>query len=131
MTARSTSWPRRRSSSSICCTNTPRSGSSGPGYICETRWMRKALGAHGAVEPHGLRDALERDVADELEVDIGHAGALLGLVAHQHLVGPRVVRDPGRDIHRPSEVVAFLDDDRSGVDAHPGRHRRGPLGLLD
>src|SRR5689334_20858690 len=39
-TASSISCPRSRSASSSWRTNTPRSGSSGPGYICETRRMR-------------------------------------------------------------------------------------------
>ena len=35
-TARSSSWPRSTSARSSWATKTPRSGSSGPGYICET-----------------------------------------------------------------------------------------------
>src|SRR4029077_20516005 len=43
-TARSTSCPRASSASSRSRTKTPRSGASGPGYICETSRIRTACG---------------------------------------------------------------------------------------
>src|ERR671919_835551 len=103
---------------------------------CDLRRTAPLLSAYGprarcSMEADGPRYALEGDVADELELDLGGAGALHRPLAHQHLVGPGIVGDPGGDVHRSPEVVAFLDDDRPGVDADPGGHGDRPLRLLD
>src|SRR4051794_8378956 len=52
-TARASSWPRAASACSSPWTKTPRSGSSGPGYICETRRIRTAPLCHEAPDRFG------------------------------------------------------------------------------
>ena len=47
-TARSTSCPRSRSTRTCCSTNEPRSGSAGPGYICETTRIFTPCGRRAA-----------------------------------------------------------------------------------
>src|SRR5262249_15805135 len=53
-----TSWPRATSARSTCATNVPRSGASGPGYICETTRIRTKrsvrCAAVAVVEVRGL-----------------------------------------------------------------------------
>ncbi len=53
-TASSISWPRSRSACSSCATNEPRSGSDGPGYICETRRILKRS-SRRSCSPHSAR----------------------------------------------------------------------------
>src|ERR671930_2771141 len=50
MTARSMSCPCAASSRSRFATKTPRSGSSGPGYICETSRIRRRASAVGDLQ---------------------------------------------------------------------------------
>src|SRR5207302_6706749 len=78
-TASSISCPRSRSACSSCATNEPRSGSDGPGYICETRRIRTRRTLCSAAEhaedaaaaaarnrriereQHEIRDQVEQD----------------------------------------------------------------------
>src|SRR4029079_14794897 len=70
----SISCPRSASSRSTCATNVPRSGASGPGYICATSRMRtgtayagpaRGSGCGGA--PDGLDDEVGAALEEQLE----------------------------------------------------------------
>src|SRR5205085_3821114 len=62
-TARSSSCPRATSSRSSCATNGPRSGASGPGYICETSRMRTAPAYAGTDIPAPPPERRRRNAA--------------------------------------------------------------------
>src|SRR5262245_42834166 len=75
-------------------------------------------GANDPVQPNGPGDTLQFNVSDELERNpVGVCRSLTRLLADEHFARTGVIRNPRRDVHSPSEVVAFLDDDRAGVDA--------------
>src|SRR5919109_4858366 len=101
------------------------------------RRVAPACGTHSSaraqcpMEPHRLRHALERHVADELELDLVDAGAPFGLLAHEYLVRSRVVGDPGCDVDGSAEVVALLGDHRPRIDAYPRGNGDLAFGLLD
>src|SRR5919106_1595771 len=76
-----------------------------------------SLSARGAIKLDVVLEALERDGTDGLE----HHAVAVPLVRHvladQHFSGPRIIRDPRRDVHGPAEVVAVAKDHAAGVDA--------------
>jgi hypothetical protein len=80
------------------------------------------------VERQGFGDALELDGSERVEPHLAVAGALRRLLAHHHLPGLCIRRDPSRQIHSLSVDVAVLGDDRASVDSHvaAGRSTAGP-----
>src|SRR5471032_3162509 len=81
-TARSISCPRSRSARSSWATNVPRSGSSGPGYICETSRIRMEKTLSGAVE--GARAVVLAPLAAKHAADLTDRAACAQRVPHRH-----------------------------------------------
>ena len=86
---------------------------------------RRALAAAGGVEVDLAAHALE---VDRAEIGEGHRGALAGLdhgLADEDLPRARVLRDPRPYVHGLTVVVAFLEQDGTGMQADVRRWQAG------
>src|SRR5919106_6189645 len=90
--------------------------------------------ATSGVKPKRPLDALQLDGPDLLERHGCPVRRLHDLLAHHHLAGPGVVRDPRREVDRTAEVVTVLEDHRPCVESDVGRWQvvvRDTLGHLE
>ena len=89
---------------------------------------------HGPGSGATIRDVQLEDRGDTLELDgtdlrEGDGGPIRGvddLLADHDLALASVLGDPRRNVHRPAEIVAFLEQDRPGVESDM---RRGQIRL--
>ncbi len=75
------------------------------------------------METHHLGDTLQVDGADLDELDTRRAGRVDDILADHDFTRPGVIGDSGSDVHRPAEVVALLEQHRSGMKTHVGRRQ--------
>src|SRR5262245_8511223 len=90
-----------------------------------------AGGSMGPQERNRARDPLELDGADVLEPAARVPRGIRDRPDDEHLAGPRVLRDPRGDVHRLAVVIAFLVEDRPGVELHVGGRQARPGQAVD